>query len=93
MTINDVIRHNKDAGKFFFSPATMAFFNCEIESHLIDDTYFVTSERFDPDGDKLFTIREYNYTDGSIGTIGEFQEYDRLEDALLYINQLVMEGE
>lgn len=84
-TIEDIKRGNKNAGRFFFSPATMRFFNSKIESHLIYDRFFITSERESKEDKKAFTIREVG-EDYDISTFGEFQQYRTKKRALDALN-------
>lgn len=86
-TMADVIRANRKAGKYFFSPGTMRFFNSRIKSKLIRDKYFITSEYMDITCPVKYTIREA-LADGRIKTVSKFQEYDDLEDAILAIGAL-----
>ena len=72
---------NKAKGQFFFSPGTMRFFNSKISSNVINDRFFITSERFDDEHPRLFTIRVIDWHTGEIGTHGEFQEYKTAEQA------------
>lgn len=79
MTIDDVIETNEAAGQFFFSAGAMGFFNSKIESDLINDEYFVTSEQFVPSrgepGPRLYTVRRAIEGGIRIGTVGRFQGY------------------
>src|SRR5574339_636577 len=85
--INDVTR----SGSPFFTPEAMAFFDSRVEG----DVYFtndahrsafvVTSEQFDEQSPRLFTIR-YIYRDNTgryrVETLGEFQAYPNYTSAL-----------
>jgi len=83
-TIAEVKIANKNKGYFFFSPDTMRFFNSEIESEIIKGKYFITSERMKLSMPKLYTIREAK-ENGSIDTVGNFQQYTIKMNALLFI--------
>lgn len=73
---------NKESGQHWFSRATMRFFNCRIVSRRpIHFRFFITSEQYNSDARRLYTIREA-MADGSIDTIGEFQGYSSRESAL-----------
>ena len=82
-TIEDVKRINKEKDRHFFDRDTMRFFKSKIEKdqlrfgQLIDDKYFVTSEQYDESSPRLFTVRRFNPKEGSINTVGEFQEFKR----------------
>lgn len=85
-TIDDIKRGNREAGRYFFSRETMRFFNSKIESHLIYDRFFITSERYRKEEKKLFTIREV--LDGyDIGRVGDFQQFSTKKKALDFLNQ------
>lgn len=79
-SIEDVKRANKQVGGHWFDRDTLRFFNTVIESRLIGGRYFVTSERMDLDRVKRYSVRQA-MPDGSIDTIGEFQQYGDLENA------------
>lgn len=86
-TIDDVKRINKEKGYHFFDRDTMRFFRSRIEKdqlrfgQLIDDKYFITSEQFDEDSPRLYTVRKFNSERGSMNTVGEFQEFKNKFDA------------
>lgn len=73
-TMADVKRANKAAGQFWFSPDTMRFFRGRIESELVAGRWFVSSEQYDDESPRLYTVREVQ-PDASIETIGDFQGY------------------
>lgn len=80
-TIDDVKRINKEKDRHWFERDTMRFFRSKIErdalrfGQLIDDKYFITSEQFDSDSPRLYSVRRFNPKEGSINTVGEFQEF------------------
>ena len=79
-TMAEIKEANRVVGNWF-SRDTMGFFNCRIVSRRpIHFRFFITSERYDTEPAR-YTIREAR-ADGSIGTIGEFQEYGSQESAL-----------
>jgi hypothetical protein len=72
---------NTSTGHYFFSPSSMRFFRSKIASQsVINGRYFITSEQFDANSPRLYTIRIAN-DDGSIDTVGEFQGYETVEAA------------
>ena len=79
MNIDDIRDANKRAGLFFFEYETMRFFDCRVHSRVYRGGFFVTSEK-GPDGWRRFTVRQAG-EDGSIRTIGEFQQYGTREAA------------
>ena len=80
-TIEDVKRINKEKDRHFFDRDTMRFFRSKVErdalrfGQLIDDKYFITSEQFDSSSPRLYSVRGFNLKEGSIDTVGEFQEF------------------
>jgi hypothetical protein len=100
LTMADVIRINEKKGRYFFSPDTMKFFNSRIESDLIKNKYFVTSEKrsawrdmyghtLAPAGKREFSIRKFNNKTGRIDTIGDFGEFGTKKQALKKIKKLI----
>lgn len=78
-TINTIKARNEEIGHHFFSKSTMDFFNSIVYETTFGD-YFVTSEK-GPDGVRAYTVR-YQNEDGTIDTVGEFQEWPTLQTAL-----------
>ena len=78
--LREVLDANDAAGQHFFDADTMEFFNSKLESDLIDGRFFITSERFDFDTAKQYTIRAAQ-DDGAIVTLGDFGQYQTLQDA------------
>ena len=89
-TIADVKRRNKEIDRHFFEKSTMKFFNSKIESKLYGGKYFVTSEQFDENSKRKYTVRIAN-NDGSIDTIGRFSEFSSKEDAIEAIKKIIGE--
>jgi len=90
-TMDEVREANRAAGRHWFEPSTMRFFNSRIGSELYGNKYFISSERFDYNSPRLYTIR-YVYPDGSITTIGNFQQYVSRGDAVRSIEHLLGRG-
>lgn len=77
----EIRRHNRATGHYFFEEGTMRFFRSKIVSRQpIAGRFFITSEQFDADAPRLYTVRRAN-DDGSIDTIGEFQQYETYQEA------------
>lgn len=79
-TIEEVKAHVESKGKYFFSPDTMRFFNSKVESPVYGGIYFVTSDRQNREVPKMYTVRKLE-ENGSVETIGKFQQYSSLSDA------------
>ena len=78
--LREVLDANDAAGQHFFDTDTMEFFNSKLESDIIDGRFFITSERFDFNTPKQYTIRAAQ-DDGAIVTLGDFGQYETLDDA------------
>lgn len=78
---------SKANGGHFFDAQAMRFFNSKIESELIGGRYFITSERFEIDYPKMYTIRQISETGQILDDLGEFQEFDTLHGALVALGE------
>jgi hypothetical protein len=78
---------SKANGGHFFDAQAMRFFNSKIESELIDGKFFITSERYDMDSPKLYTIRQISETGQILDDLGDFQEFDTLHGALVALGE------
>lgn len=91
-TISDIKEANKAIGQYFFEPATMRFFSSKLASRTVyGGRYFLTSEQFvGSDGyaaPRKYTIRACY--DGKIDTVGDFQQYQTIEEARAAVRELV----
>lgn len=73
-TIADIRSANDAAGEFWFSPDTLRFFDGRVLAGVIGGNLFITSERYDMDSPRAYTVRRA-HADGSIDTVGEFMGY------------------
>lgn len=81
-TIEQIKAANEEAGRYFFSPGAMRFFDSRILDGVYGGRYFVTSEKGDwPGAERGYTIREA-HEDGDVTTVGELQEYATREEAI-----------
>lgn len=80
-TIADIKKANAKLGNYWFSPDTMRFFKSKIHNRVFFGKYFITSEQFSDASPRMYTIRKAN-ADGSIDTVGIFQQYKTLSDAI-----------
>lgn len=84
MTIADIKRRNAEAGLHFFDRSTMRFFDSRVLAPIwtgTDGSYFVTSERFNADEPRLYTVRKIDWATGVVDTVGAFQQYRSAPDA------------
>lgn len=84
-SMGDVMRRNANAGYFYFSPDTLAFFNSWVDGAIFkaaDGTkiYFCTSEK-QRGYKRLFSVRVFDVETADIETFGEFQGYRTLIQA------------
>lgn len=83
-TIAAMEKANKKAGRYFFSPDTMAFFNSKVHGDLFPvraGTFFITSERGPHQRERSYTVRFID-ADGDVDSVSEFQEFDLYSDAV-----------
>jgi hypothetical protein len=85
--IDAVKKANADAGQHFFEPSTMRFFRSRISEGLEAGRYFVTSEQFDYDAPRLYSVREA-LSDGSIEDVSGFQAFETGAQAWAYVRRL-----
>ena len=80
-TIHQVRDLNKAKGFHWFSPDTLRFFRSHYGQTVYGGRYFVSSEQFSDDAERLYTIREVNLETGAIDTVGQFQAFTRASTA------------
>lgn len=85
MNIEQIKERHTAAGFYFFSPDTMRFFNSKVHNPThtgaFGIVYFITSEQFDNDSVRLYTIRQFNPKTCEVDTYEEFQAYATLYQA------------
>ena len=72
--ITEIRNANERLGHHFFEDGNLRFFRSRIGSSVYGGRYFITSEQFDANSPRLYTIREAK-PNGRIDTVGEFQQY------------------
>ena len=74
-----IIRHySPGPGRHWFDKGSMRFFGCRLPQQAYrngDQAYFVTSEQ-PPHGPRAYTVREYDFPNRNIRTVGEMLAYD-----------------
>lgn len=88
LTMADVRAANAALGHYWFEPATLRFFSSRILANTLRGGYFVTSERFDANSARFYSVRQVQ-TDGAIDTVGKFQAYTSAAQAKRAIAKLV----
>ncbi len=86
-TIDEIKQANKDIVGHWFDSDTMSFFNSRVVSEVIDGKYFITSEKFDDQSPRLFTVREAD-DEGRINSVSNFQEFKSISAARTFITRL-----
>jgi hypothetical protein len=90
--IEVIKRANEDAGRFWFSQKTNRFFRSRYPRKALkvgDEAYFVTSEQFDDQSPRLYTLRVCHLKTGHVDTVGAFQQYQSSTDAWLAAHKIV----
>ena len=87
-TMADVKEANRAIGHHWFEPSSMRFFRSRVGQTLYGGRYFISSEQFDDQSPRLYTVREVK-PDGSIGTVGQFQGHRSRDHALTVIKDLL----
>ena len=85
-SMDEIRSANRQAGRHFFEAGTMSFFHSRIETGVIADEYFITSEQFE-DAPRTFTVRRADER-GHIQTVGEIHQYRTQVAAELAVNKL-----
>ena len=89
-SVQQIIYKNKGIGHHFFSHGAIQFFNSRVLPGLYQGCYFITSERFDLDSPRRFTIRMAR-EGGEIETVYGFQKFITAYSAKKYIERLPAE--
>ena len=84
LTLIDIKNNNKKAGRHWFDKDTMRFFDSRIESKLYSDNTFITSEQQSYQHPREYTIRIALNNGVDIESVGEFQQFETLEQAREY---------
>lgn len=92
VSMRDVTDAYDKNGGHFFDDGTMRFFKSRTPQYAIRQGqyfYFITSEKFDYDSPRLYTIRCMCEKCGSITTLGNFQEYSTRTEAKTHLRQIL----
>lgn len=84
MKMSEIKRIAKKAGSRFFDPDYMSFFSsraCGDGVRCGNNVFFVTSEQFDYNSPRLYTIRILALDSGHIDTMGKYQQYETSKQA------------
>jgi len=78
MTLQQIMIRHERAGKHFFSKDAMRFFKSRVSVNVHTGPggiFIVTSERFDWNSPRLYTVRKVSEDCSDVSTVGEFQGY------------------
>ena len=97
-TLDQIKRAAAAAGSHWFNKNALRFFASRISSHVYSvpgGALFVSSEQFlgfgSEDGARLYSVRSCTF-EGSIDTVGEFQQHESSKAAHKEALRLVMAG-
>lgn len=81
--VEAVRKANRTIGHHWFDPSSMRFFSSHINGadKLINKRFFISSEQFDSNSPRLYTIRVV-LPNGEVDTYGEFQAYKSRSEAI-----------
>lgn len=85
--IEQMKRDSLAHGNHFFTEDTMKFWGSKVVAGMFKNNTFVTSEDNYDRSQKLFTARQYDWKKHEVKTIGEFQQFVNLEDAVRFAKQ------
>ena len=86
MNMHQAKQEYRRSGGHFFDPESMRFFKSHIETPLVDDCLFVTSETDFWDVHRLYTVRRFNADYTEVLDVGTFQVYRTLAEAKAAMN-------
>lgn len=86
-TIEMMKHHNMCQGFHFFDRDAMRFFRSRIAPGVVHGRVFITSEQFDYQSPRLYTVRALK-DDGSTAQLSEFQQFDTLRQARAYVRRI-----
>jgi len=80
-TLATIKRESAELGSLFFDKGAVRFFNSRLIEHIHEGpggTFFITSEQFDENTPRLYTVRKFDPSKGRgcVETVGEFQQYE-----------------
>ena len=81
-TITELKEANRAAGGHFFDRDTMRFFRSRVVPIVYagpGGVYFVTSEQFDDNSARKFTVRKFDPATGDVDSVGGYCKFDRAE--------------
>jgi hypothetical protein len=87
MTYEAFVRFNEEQGYHWFKPDTMRFFDSKIHDWDVKTGFFISSEKGPIRGSvRKFTVRKADFETGNVSTLSEFQEFDSIDEARIFID-------
>lgn len=86
-SIESMKKDNDAKGFHFFAKDTMRFFRSRVAPGVVHGRVFITSEQFDYQSPRLYTVRALK-NDGSTADLSGFQRFDTLRQARAYVRKL-----
>lgn len=86
-TIEMIKQANDTAGFHFFSKDAMRFFRSRVAPGVVHGRVFITSEQFDYESPRLYTVRAMK-DDGSTADLSGFQRFETLRQARAYVKRI-----
>ena len=87
-SIYDIKLANRQHGHHWFEPSTIRFFKSRVGDTTYGGRFFVSSEQFDYKSPRLYSVR-VALDDGSVETVGDFQEYASRSGAVSRIKSIL----
>ncbi len=81
-----------DGEGLWFSVGTMRFFRTRLSSTAYktnDAYYFISSEQFNSEALRLYSLRKLDKLTGSIDTVGDFQQFKSIRAAKQYLLNII----
>ncbi len=79
---------------YFFSKGAMRFFNSRILWATLSPTAegfaFITSEQFDHNSPRLYTVREWRVSTSSIEELSDFQQFETRAQAVAHLKSFAL---
>lgn len=85
--ITEIKAANKAIDNHFFDADALRFFNSKVYPEIIHGNVFITSERYDENSPRLFTVR-CALENGSIESVSKFQAFETKQQAIRWAKDL-----
>ncbi len=89
ITLSEAKRLNKEAGQYFWSKETKAYFNHRDESRMLKGNYFICSSTFTGSDHENIISYELNKFDPETGKVKFLQRFKTLEQAKEFYKSII----